>query len=284
MYVLGGTTGTTIATKLATALKTSPVKTTNKRFPDNEVYICIQQDIKDQDIIIVQSTYPDENIIELLLLQNAVRRAGAKHITTIIPYFGYSRQDKVFNKGETISAQVLARHIQIDTDKIITIDPHKEYILDFFSIPAKSVSAIPEITKYLQKKSVNMLLAPDKGALKHTKEAAAIINCDCDYLEKTRIDGSTVKITPKNLDVQDKTVAIIDDIISTGGTMAKAIQELKKQGAEKVYAACTHGLFIENAVEKIKKAGCDEIIATDTLENEFSQVSTAPSLLRILKN
>ena len=282
MYIISGTTGLSIATKLATALNTSLVNTTIKRFPDNELYIRINQNITNEEIIIVQSTYPDEKIIELLLLQNAVRQADAKHITTIIPYYGYSRQDKQFNKGETISAQVLAQHIEVDTDKIFTVDPHKEHILNFFSVPAYSVSAIPEIAKYLQKKSVNMLLAPDKGALSHTKEAATIMQCDCDCLEKNRIDDHTVKMKPKNLDVKGKNVAIVDDIISTGGTMAMAVQELKKQGAKKVYAACTHGLFIGNAVEKLHNAGCDEIIASDTLQNKFSKVSTVSGILQIL--
>ena len=282
MQLIGGTAGSQLTEKLAALLNRPIVDTTIKRFPDNELYVRINQDITNEDIIIIQTTYPDEKIIELLLLQNAVRDAGAAHITTIIPYYGYSRQDKKFKQGEPISAQVLAHHIEIDTDKIITIDPHKEYILDFFTKPAKCVSAISEIAKILQKKGADMLLAPDKGALGRTQEAANIIGCDCDYLEKTRIDGLTVKMEPKNLDVAGKSIAIIDDIISTGGTMAMAIKELKKQGAKQVFAACTHGLFIGPAVEKLKKAGCDEIIATDTVNNEFSKVSTAPCLIDLL--
>ncbi len=282
MQLIGGTAGSQLTVKLAALLNRPIVDTTIKRFPDNELYVRINQDISNEDIILVQTTYPDEKIVELLLLQNAVRNAGAAHITTVIPYYGYSRQDKKFKQGEPISAQVLAHHIEIDTDKIITIDPHKEYILDFFTKPAKCVSAISEIAKVLQKKGADMLLAPDKGALGRTQEAASIIGCDCDYLEKTRIDGSTVKMEPKNLDVAGKSIAIIDDIISTGGTMAMAIKELKKQKAKQVFAACTHGLFIGTSVEKLKKAGCDEIIATDTVNNKFSKVSTAPCLISLL--
>ena len=129
-----------------------------------------------------------------------------------------------------------------------------------------------------------MLLAPDKGALAHTREAAVLIGCESDYLEKTRIDGDTVEMKPKNLHVKGKNVAIIDDIISTGGTMAKAIQELKKQEADKVYAACTHGLFIGTAVEKLQKVGCDEIIASDTIQNKFSKISTVPCILTKINN
>ena len=120
-----------------------------------------------------------------------------------------------------------------------------------------------------------MLLAPDKGALSRAKQASEITSCEFDHMEKTRIDGSTVEMKPKELDAKNKTVAIIDDIISTGGTMALAIKELKKQGAKKVLVACTHGLFAGDAVKKLSSAGCDEIISTDTIQNDYSVVKTA---------
>jgi ribose-phosphate pyrophosphokinase len=279
MYVLNGTTNKSIAENLANALKCPLAQATIKRFPDKEFYVRILDNLNNEQVIIVQSTYPDEKIVELILLKSAVKQAGAQHITVVIPYYGYSRQDKKFKEGEVISAQILAQHIQVDIDKIITVDPHKDYILDFFSIPAFGVSATTELVKYLKQKNIDLLLAPDKGALPHTKEAAALIGCESDYIEKTRIDGNTVEMKPKNLQVKGKNVAIIDDIISTGGTMALAIQELKKQEADKVYAACTHGLFIGTAVEKLQRAGCDEIIASDTIQNKYTKISTAPCIL-----
>ena len=173
----------------------------------------------------------------------------------------------------------MANLISLNADKVITVDPHKEYILDFFSTSAFSCSAVPELAKYLKDKDIDMVLAPDKGALERVKQASKIIECDFDYMEKTRIDGTTIEIKPKKLNAQNKNVAIIDDIISTGGTMAKSIQELKKHGAKNVFVACTHGLFAGNAVKKLDSAGCDEIISTDTIENEFSKVKTAPCIL-----
>jgi len=122
------------------------------------------------------------------------------------------------------------------------------------------------LAKFLKKKDIDLVLAPDKGALDRAKQASTIIGCDFDYMEKTRIDGTTVEIKPKNLNVQDKNVAIVDDIISTGGTMAKSIEELKKYGAKKIFVACTHGLFAGGAVKKLVSAGCDEIISTDTID------------------
>lgn len=275
MFILGGTSAKNIATNLANRLRQPLVHTTYKRFPDDEFYVRLHDNIAGQDAVIVQTAYPDQKIIELFLLQDAVHDAGAKTITVILPYFGYSRQDKKFENGEAISARAIAQHISMHADWIITVDPHKEHILKFFTIPAYSCSAVSAIAQYLKEKNIDFVLAPDKGAKERAREAAAIVNCEYDYLEKSRIDGFTVKITPKKLDARGKHVAIIDDIISTGSTMAHSIKELKKQGAKSVTVACTHGLFVGGAKEKLLAADCDEIISTDTIETEYSKVSAA---------
>jgi ribose-phosphate pyrophosphokinase len=259
-------------------------KTLSKRFPDGEFYVRIEDDISNEHVVIVQTTHPDNNIIELLILQNAVKEANAKEISVVIPYFGYARQDTKFKDGEPISAKALAQIISLNADKVITVDPHKEHILDFFSTSAYSCSAIPEIAKYLKNKKIDMVLAPDKGALIRAKEASKIIECDFDYMEKTRIDGETIEIKPKKLDAQDKNVAIIDDIISTGGTMAKSIQHLKDHGAKRVMVACTHGLFAGEAIKKLKSSGVAEIISTDTIQGQYSKVQTSPIIAPFFNN
>lgn len=275
MYILGGTSAKNVAEQLARRLQQPLLHTTYKRFPDDEFYIRLLDDITGQDVLMVQTAYPDQKIIELLLMQEAVHDAGAKKITVAVPYFGYSRQDKKFEEGEAISARAIAQHISLRADCVITVDPHKEHILNFFTVPAYSCSAVGSLAKHLMKKHIDFVLAPDKGAKERAKEAASRIGCQYDYLEKTRIDGTTVKITPKTLNASGKHVAIIDDIISTGGTMAQSIRELKKQGAKSVVVACTHGLFVGGAKEKLLSADCDEIISTDTIETEFSKVSAA---------
>jgi ribose-phosphate pyrophosphokinase len=282
MFVIGGTASKTVAEDLAKHLKAKMVNTISKRFPDNELYVRIMDEIAGNEVTIVQTTYPDPNIVELFLLQNAVEEAGAKKITVVIPYFGYARQDTKFQDGEAISAKAIANLISLSADKVLTVDPHKEHILDFFSTSADSCSAVPEIAKYLNKKKIDMILAPDKGALDRSKKASEIMKCDFDHMEKTRIDGTTVEIKPKNLDAKNKNVAIIDDIISTGGTMAKSIKELKKSGAKKVYVACTHGLFAGDAIKKLTVAGCDEIISTDTIKSSFSKVKIAPCIAKLI--
>lgn len=283
MYIIGGTASKTVAEDLSKKLKVPLANTISKRFPDEEFYFRILDNIKGKHVIIVQTTYPDPNVIELFILQNAVEEAGAKEISVVIPYFGYARQDTKFQDGEPISAKAMANLISLNADSVITVDPHKDHILDFFSTSAHSCSAVPEIAKYLKKKNIDMILAPDKGALKRAKQASELIGCDFDYMEKTRIDGTTIEIKPKELDSHNKNVAIIDDIISTGGTMAKSIQELKKHGAKNVYVACTHGLFAGNAIKKLSSAGSKEIIATDTIQSKFSNVKIAPCILPFFK-
>lgn len=283
MYIIGGTASIKVAEDLSKKLNVPMANTISKRFPDNEFYVRILDDISNDHVIIVQTTYPDPNIVELLILQNAVKEAKAKEISVVIPYFGYARQDTKFQDGEPISAKAMAHHIGLNADRVITVDPHKEYILDFFPTSAHSCSAITEIAKYLKNKKIDMILAPDKGALNRAKKASEIMECDFDYMEKTRIDGKTIEIKPKKLDSKNKNVAIIDDIISTGGTMAKSIEHLKKYGAKKIFVACTHGLFAGGAIKKIKTAGAVEIISTDTIQGPYSKVQISPIISPFFK-
>ena len=283
MYIVGGTASKSVAEDLSKQLDAKLANTISKRFPDDEFYVRILDDISGEHVIIVQTTYPDNNTVELFLLQNAVEESGAKEISVVIPYFGYARQDSKFQEGEPISAKALANLISLNADQVITVDPHKEHILDFFSTSAFSCSAVPELAKYLKEKEINMVLAPDKGALERAKQASEIIDCDFDYMEKRRIDGETIEIKPKKLDANNKNVAIIDDIISTGGTMAKSINQLKKHGAKNVFVACTHGLFAGDAVKKLVNSGCNEIISTDTIQSDFSKVKISPCISPFFK-
>ncbi len=283
MNIIGGSASTALARQVSEITGDKFIPVERKRFPDGELYLRMQQSVAEDPVTIVQTTYPDEHIIELFFLIDAAHRAEADTITLFIPYFGYARQDKQFKTGEPVSAEALAVLLSHHTDQIITIDPHKEHIIDFFTTPAESISAVSSIADYLKDKNIDFVLAPDKGALDRANRCADLLHCDVDYLEKTRIDGSTIKITPKQLKANGKTVAIIDDIISTGGTMATSIHELTKQGAQHVYVACTHGLFAGNAIQKLTSAGCEEIIATDTIQSSYSKVSTANLIAKTIQ-
>ena len=283
MYVVPGSASKSIASHLVRELSADTADVEIRRFIDGECYVRVKSDLKGEDVIIVQNTYPDENIIETILLKSAVKDMEPKSITLVIPYLGYARQDRKFQDGEAVSAKALARILSIDVDLVITVDPHKNYIVDFFETEASFCSAVPEIAKYLLPKDIDVVLAPDKGAVERAEEAAKILGCESDFLEKKRISDEIVEMKPKEIEVKNKTVAIVDDIISTGGTMAKAVEEIRKQGAKDVYVACTHGLFIGNAIDKINRAGATEIISTDTIENAYSKVKVAPQIAKTLK-
>jgi ribose-phosphate pyrophosphokinase len=276
MKVLAGSSSHRTAKELAGILGADLVGLDRKVFPDGEVYIRTQQPLKDEHVVIVQSTYPTNALIELLFLEEAAHDQGASEISVVVPYYAYSRQDRVFNAGEIVSAKAIAELIELKADRFITVDPHKEHILGFFGIEAHGVSAVPLLAKHLESKGVDTVLAPDKGALDRAQFAAKCLGADFDYMEKTRLSGTEVVMKAKSLDVRGKTVAIIDDIISTGGTIATAAAELKRQGAKRVIAACTHGLFLNGAIERLRATGCDEVVCTDTLETGASSVGCAP--------
>ncbi len=282
MKVLCGSTSKSLATDLANKLGTDCIQATTKRFPDGEGYVRIEEESLDKEIVVVQSTYPDSNLVELFLIQDAARGLGAEKITTVVPYFGYGRQDRRFNPGEALSAQVMLKHLAVDTDRLFTIDLHKPDILRWFTKPgAKDLTATTAIGNYFANNEVDLVLAPDKGASQRAAEVAHVLGCANDHLTKTRLSDSEVIIQPSRLDVRGKTVLIVDDIISTGGTIIAATNELKRIGAKRVFAVCTHGLFIGGALDKLRKV-CDQVISTNTLENEVSKISVAEEIVKVL--
>ncbi|RLF51806.1 MAG: ribose-phosphate diphosphokinase [Thermoplasmata archaeon] len=278
--IVAGSSSPMLAKNLANELNIEIADVSIKRFPDGECYVKINEEIK--HAIIVQSTYPDENIIELFLLQDALKRM-AERIDVVIPYYGYGRQDKIFENGEAISAEKMAKLIQQDADSVILVNPHKEHIIKFFDIEARICDATPTLAEYFDGK-IDAVIAPDKGALEMAKKAGEKIGCKYNHFEKKRISSNEVVMEVKDMELTGKKVLIIDDIISTGGTMVKAIEMLRNQGVNEIYVACIHGLFIGNADERILKAGCKEIVATDTIETAYSKVSVAKEIAKYLSD
>lgn len=278
MIVIGGSSSRGLSEDLASILDVDCVQATVKRFPDNECYVRIERDSLDSEAVIVQNSYPDHNIVELLLLQEAARSLGVERLVTVVPYFGYARQDKRFEVGEPISAKVMAKHIQLYSEKIITVDIHTPSIMDWFdSADAKDVGAAPEIGRFFSGVGIDLVLAPDQGASKRAQEVASVIGVEWDYLVKTRISGTEVRISPKSLEVDGLNVLIVDDIIATGGTIMAASRELRSMGASTVTAACTHGLFSKEALPKLLNE-CDKVVSTNTLEGKVSEISVAPQI------
>ena len=230
------------------------------------------------------TSFPDSKLIEMLLLQDAAVKLGAKSITLVIPYFGYARQDRVFKPGEPESAKIMCRLLDQVCDRVITVDIHKEAVLDNFTHAHKDVKAAPIIAEYFKSKDIDIVMSPDIGAAGRAKIVGDCMGLPYDHLNKTRLSGTEVRIQPATADVRGKNVLIVDDMISTGGTIIAATAALKEAGALKVYVACTHGVFVNNALERFNGSPVDSVLCCNTLNNAVSLISVANSVADAIRS
>ena len=305
MPVVSGSSSRDVATSLAPLMGMQYIELESRRFPDGEGYVRVPSDaidaVRSEPVVLVSNTYPDSGIVNTVLLLEAITEVRRGNLSNLkgeepqnmedvgsgvylaIPYYGYSRQDKRFSKGEAVSARVIADILARGCDGIAILDLHEPAVLKDMEVPIEFVSSMPEIAELLQTEvSPDFVLSPDKGAIARATEVAGLIGCDFSYLEKTRIDAHTIEHTPKDLDVDGKVVAIVDDMISTGGTICRASDALRRQGATEVHAACTHGLFTGGAILRLSNH-VDGVHSTDSLPNPRAVVSAAPALARGLK-
>ncbi|MDI9642865.1 MAG: ribose-phosphate diphosphokinase [Archaeoglobales archaeon] len=241
-----------------------------KRFPDGEFYVRV--DSEEDTHVVVGSLNSSNDIILLNLLFDALKG----DVIAVIPYMGYARQDREFLKGEAVSIRAIAKIIEERAGRVLTVNIHSIKAKENFK-KLIDVDAMPLIGKHFKDKNI-VMISPDKGSAERVKVAARVANCEWDWLEKKRIDAQTVEITPKNLDIDGKKVVIVDDIISTGGTVVEATKRLYELGAKKVESACVHAVLAEFAAVKLFSAGIAEITATDTIEKVFSKISVAEIL------
>ena len=285
MKVVGGSASVQLARGIAAELRVGFVDVAFEKhpggFPDGERYVRLLGPVAREHVVLVQTTHPDQMIVEFLLLADAIRDAGAQQITVVVPYFGYGRQDKRFLDGEPVSAKTIGKHISVVANELLTMTIHNPDLLKTFPISARDVDGVPALGRYLKGVDVDMLVAPDDNAVRLVKTASAICGAPYDHLEKERIDSYRVRITPKKLDVRGKSVAIVDDVISTGGTISTVAKELRNQGARRVVAVCVHGLFVDNAEANL--TACDDVIATDTIQSPHTKVTVAPEFAAAIR-
>ncbi|MEM2136375.1 MAG: ribose-phosphate diphosphokinase [Candidatus Methanomethylicia archaeon] len=260
-----------------------------KIFPDGESYFRFPSKIDDV-VILVHSLSPpqDKRIVELFFLIKGLRSYGANDIILVLPYLAYMRQDKKFLDGEIISIEVLGELLSFyGVNKYVFVDVHSSEVLKFFKGEIIEVSAFPLFRDILLTYDlVNpLILAPDVKAFKYAEVVARNIGAECDYIVKRR-DRSTGEIESyaKDLNVNGRDVVLVDDIITTGGTIVNAAKLLKGYGVNRIFACCSHGVFVGNAITNMHNAGVYEIISTDTIESYYSRVSVAPAIIPAIKS
>jgi len=283
--VIGGTASQELAKRLAKRLKARYLSSELKIFPDGECKITVYGKPKGR-IIVVQSTYPpvDSNLIQVLALISKAREYSSK-IIAVIPYFGYARQDREFLPGEVVTMKVIAKLFKaVGTSRIVVIDMHSKIALKHFRIPVENVSAVPELAKYFRKLKNPLVVSPDFGGVTRAKEFAELLNASYTALVKRR-DRRTgrVEIRSSNMkNVSGRDIIIVDDMISTGGSIIKAVEFLKKQNCGRVFVACTHALLINDAEKKIKRAGVSKIISTNTIPTKTAVVDSSEIIVKAI--
>jgi len=251
-------------------------------FPDGEGMASVNVDGSDgvgaDRAVVVASTASDTAHVELLQLQDAVRESGVDHVTTVLPYMGYGRQERAFEPGQPVSARAVARAISTGTDRVVLVNPHEASVTDFFDVPCSVVDASARLADPLPADLTDPLfLSPDAGAISLAESARdAHGSGDVDYFEKVRHSGADVEVTPGDADVAGRDVVVVDDIVATGSTMSESVGVLNDRGAADVYVTCVHPLFALNARTKLERAGVTAIYATDTLERDVTATSVAP--------
>jgi ribose-phosphate pyrophosphokinase len=284
--IIGGSSSQKLAAKVSKELDDYLCPIETKKFPDGERYIRFKDDIE-KEVTVIQSTgFPqDENYMELFLILKNLKDLGAEEIKVVIPYLGYGRQELRFKPGEAISAQIIAELLEFaGATELYSINLHESSVKDFFNIPVIELSAMPPIAEYIKNVIEDpIIIAPDKGALHHAQDIASILNTKCDYMEKVRLSPDTVETKVKNLDVDGINAVIIDDIISTGGTIVNAVNILKEYNAKSVTVSCVHPVLVGDAILKIFATGVKDILSTDTISSETNMISVAPLIANAIK-
>jgi ribose-phosphate pyrophosphokinase len=269
-----------LATLVAKALNTSVVDVKYSRFPDGEQYL--QTGEIDDEMVIVGSVVDNDSLVQLMLLVDACDRTTNR---LVLPYMAYARQDKRFRPGEPVSSRVVARALSQGVTEVITVNIHEKKVLKSFTVPAQNISLAKDIGSYITTLKLDnpLILAPDEGAMAFAEQVASVGRWDYDHLEKTRLSGVEVKMAPRQLSAKSRSVVIVDDIISTGGTIVTAAGMLYQQGAKDVFAACVHGVFTGGAYARLMATGIRDVVCSDTIERGCSRVSAADQIALALR-
>ncbi len=266
-----GNANPVLAQEMATHLGVELGKATVGRFSDGEVTVEIHQNVRARDVFVVQPTCSptNENLMELMIMVDALKRASARRITAVIPYFGYARMDRRPRSMRVpISAKVVANMLEtVGVDRLLTMDLHADQIQGFFDIPVDNIYASPVLLADVQSKSYNELvvISPDVGGVVRARAMAKQLGCDLAIIDKRRPAANVSEVMHVIGEIDGRNCVIMDDMIDTAGTLVKAAEVLKERGAKHVYAYCTHPVFSGPAVDRISASQIDEVVVANTI-------------------
>ncbi|MEM0155399.1 MAG: ribose-phosphate diphosphokinase [Thermoplasmataceae archaeon] len=278
MIIVAGSTSRRLAAEISERTHSQVADVERRRFPDGELYLRIKKDLKDQEVMMISSTTNDESLIETMLLIDAAREFRPRSILAIIPYFGYARQHMRYNEGEPVSSKVWTYLLERFADKIISIDIHDEQTLSYSSKPFLNISIMDSIASHYRDRAIDYVVSPDDGGSRRSLEVAQRLSAESFYLDKKRIDSSTVEMKFPDIDIKGKNILVVDDVISTGGTILKAVKLIRERGAARVYVSAVHGLFVGESQKKIEDIA-DDLAVTETVETRSSKISIAKEIL-----
>ena len=271
LKVFSGTANTALTQEICAYLGCEMGQSSTTRFSDGEIYFQILENVRGADVFIVQPTGPpvDSNLMELFLMIDAFKRASAKRITAVIPYFGYARQDRKDKPRVPISAKVVSDLLVASgTHRLLTMDLHAPQIQGFFSIPVDHLFAAPVLVEYFQKLNLPNLtiVSPDAGGVERARAFAKRLHAELAMANKRRLEANVAEVVNLIGEVRGRTCLVVDDLIDTAGTLVKTVEALKVQGATKVYATCSHPVLSGPAVDRIEKSALEEVVVTNSIQ------------------
>lgn len=281
MLLLSGTANRPLAEEVAQHLGQPLCKVTIKRFADGEIFVKIDENVRGRDVYIIQPTNPPaDNLMELLLLMDAAKRASAARVTPVVPYFGYARQDRKDQPRVAISARLIANMVTMaGADRVLGMDFHQHQMQGFFDIPVDHLYAAPAFVNHFRQKRLKdpVVVAPDVGSAKMARGFAKRLNATLAIIDKRRPSANIAEVVNVVGEVKDRDCVIPDDMIDTAGTMSEAVRALKRLGANDVYCCATHALLSGPAVERLSTSGVKEVVVTNTIaippERHFAQLT-----------
>ncbi|MGC8611088.1 MAG: ribose-phosphate diphosphokinase [Athalassotoga sp.] len=276
MKILGGSSNRPLLEKICSYLNVNPTHVEISRFADGEINMRIEETVRGHDVFLIQSTSPpvNDNLMELLILIDALKRASAGSIAVVIPYYGYARQDRKARGRDPITAKLVANLLTVaGASRILTMDLHSEQIQGFFDIPVDNLQSFPVFVEALKKhecidKDKTVVVSPDVGAVKRARKFAEKMGLPIAILDKRRPKENVAEILHIIGDVEGMSSIMFDDMIDTGRTLIEGAKLLKQKGSTKVIACATHGLFSQNALEMLDKSDIDTIYVTDTIAHD----------------